>query len=121
MISAGRSAELELLPDEVKAAGWKPSQKRGWNGLAKGQYVAYRQDAGRDLKIGLVLHNDRAEQVVELHTCSTFWENLAVVHRLEYLLPADMEGGVALDSAVPGALPSKAMVHYSALIKVVEL
>ena len=49
----------EALPPEVRATGWKPGKKKGWSGLTRGQVVAYRPDASRELKVGVVHYNDK--------------------------------------------------------------
>ena len=43
------------FPAEVEAAGWKANQRKGWEGLSKCQYIAYRTDQSRELSVAFVL------------------------------------------------------------------
>jgi hypothetical protein len=106
------------LPPEVKATGWKPSVTKGWKGLTKGQVVAYRSDASRELSVAVVHYNDRANQSVEVHNCRSTWTGTAVRHVKEYR-KYDADGSeVVLE---PTEEPVRSIIHYSALVKVVEL
>ena len=59
------------VPPLVKASGWKPSRRKGWNRLTKGQYVAYQESSSRELSIAYVLRNDTQAEIVEAQRCRT--------------------------------------------------
>eukprot|EP00973_Karenia_brevis_P088759 12310539-Karenia_brevis.AAC.1 len=61
------------VPHEVKAIGWKPGKRKGWKGLVKGHYIAYRPDISRELSVAFVLYNDKNEQSVQAQSCRSVW------------------------------------------------
>ena len=67
----------EGAPPEVRATGWQPGKRKRWIGLRRGQVVAYQPDAGRELRVGYVLHNDTANDCVEVHSCRSTWMGCA--------------------------------------------
>ena len=75
---------LDTLPAEVRAAGWKPSKKKGWKGLTKGSVVVYRPGTTRELLVAYVLYNDTEGENVQGHSCRSLWTGMQVVHKKEY-------------------------------------
>jgi hypothetical protein len=69
---------VDGLPAEVRATGWKASKTKGWRGFQKGQVVAYRPDANKELSVAMVLYNDRNNQSVSTHSCRSVWSGTAV-------------------------------------------
>ena len=114
----GDSADPEAVPPEVKAMGWKPGKRKGWLGLRRGQIVAYRTDAGRELRVGYVLFNDTENDRVKVQPCTSTWTGMCVVHKKEYRLPV-AEGGAIVTEPTEEVVES--LVPYQALVKVVEL
>ena len=60
--------------------------RKGWLGLNRRQVVAYRPNDSRELKVGVVLYNDKAADSVEIHSCKSAWTGMNIVHRKEYRL-----------------------------------
>eukprot|EP00973_Karenia_brevis_P053301 7409185-Karenia_brevis.AAC.1 len=79
------------VPQEVKATGWKPGEKKGWKGLVKCHYIAYRPDTSRELLVAFVLYNDKNEQSVQAQSCRSVWTGTSVQHLKEYR-KSDSEG-----------------------------
>ena len=109
---------LENLPAGVKATGWKPSKTKGWRGLRRGQFIAYRSDNSRELSVAMVLYNDKDSQSVNAHSCRSLWSGMAVQHRKEYRL-TNAEGAETV--LEPTEDPVQCVVFYRAIVKVVEL
>eukprot|EP00973_Karenia_brevis_P009582 1293790-Karenia_brevis.AAC.1 len=112
-----RNGDAEV-PHEVRATGWKPGKRKGWKGLVKGHYIAYRPDTSRELSVAFVLYNDKNEQSVQAQSCRSVWTGTAVQHLKEYR-KSDSEGSeIVLE---PTEEPVKIVVFYRAIVKLVEL
>ena len=72
------------LPAEVVASGWNKKQTQSWNDLTKGQCVAYRTGTSRELSVGFILYNNRAEKSVSIQVCRSIWTGAALRHRKEW-------------------------------------
>ena len=106
------------LPAVVQASGWKTSKTKGWAGLCKGMYIAYRTDGTRELSVAMVLHNDAINRTVSAHSCRSLWSGTAVVHKKEYRETNAEGADIVLE---PTEELVKSVIPYQAIIKKVEL
>ena len=83
----------ELSPAALPLrSGHYAGRKKGWGQLAPGAMVAYQTIATgfqrRELTVGRVLVNNRAEKTIVVQPCSAEWGGVRVTHRLLYQTPA---------------------------------
>ena len=107
------------LPPRVVATGWKKGSKKGWSGLHYGQVIAYRTDQSHRILIGEVLRNLKDSQQVEIHSMATRCRGLQIVHIREYRKRNDQ--GETKVTFEPTDDLVRAMVNYSAIVRLVEL
>ena len=79
--------------------------------------MAYRQGPTREVSVGYVLYNNKADQSVEVQTCRSLWDRIVVVHRKEYRRTNAEGAEIVLE---PTEEPVKAIVFYQALVRTVE-
>ena len=115
---AGETADGAPLPGVVKASGWKPGKRKGWQSLTKGHYVAYRLDDSHEVSVAYVLANDRNNHSVDVQSCRSVWTGTHIRHLKEY---REVQDGDTVVVTTPTEDPVRSVVFYRMLIRVVEL